>query len=122
MTSSLSEELEKRALRILPFTDGGFVPSEPPQLLSVLTDYDLVVAKATIWHVAAQQQPPPSGAARYRLLAWVVADARGATAPLLPATALKVGKRLEAQAVKVRGDFGASSGRPHGTQQRRIRR
>ena len=62
MTSSLSEELEKRALRILPFTDGGFVPSEPPQLLSVLTDYDLVVAKAT-----ALQKHEARYKARYKL-------------------------------------------------------
>ena len=59
-----------------------------------------------VWRVAAEQQPPPSGNARYRLLAWVVADARGAAEPVPPATALKVGKRLEAQAVKVRGEFG----------------
>ena len=104
--AALPDALEQLARRILPSTDGKFEPSPPPQLLDVLTDYDLLVAMDAVWRVAAEQQPPPSGNARYRLLAWVVADARGAAVSLLPATALKIGKRLEAQALKVRGDFG----------------
>ena len=93
------------ARRLMPFEGGNFSPSPPPPLLTKLTDYDLIVAKDAVWQVAAEKQPPPSGKARYRLLAWVVADARGASQPLAPAVAEKVGKRLEAQALKAQGRF-----------------
>jgi hypothetical protein len=105
--------LKSIARRILPFKDGKFLPSLPPNVLQRITDLDLVVAKDAVWEVAAEQQPPLSGAARHRLLAWTVADARGAAPcvahehPLAPAVALKVGKRLEAQALKVRAAIDA---------------
>jgi hypothetical protein len=73
-------------------------------LLTKLTDHDLMVARAAVWRVAADQEPPPSGLARYRLLAWTVAAARGALQPLPKPTAEKVGKRLEAQAKEVAGE------------------
>ena len=96
----LQQALESMARRILPFVGGDFEPSPPPMLLKKLTDHDLMVARAAVWRVAADQEPPPSGLARYRLLAWTVADARGALQPLPKPTAEKVGKRLEAQALK----------------------
>jgi hypothetical protein len=99
----LQQALESMARRILPFVGGDFEPSPPPMLLKKLTDHDLMVARAAVWRVAADQEPPPSGLARYRLLAWTVADARGALQPLPKPTAEKVGKRLEAQALKVLG-------------------
>ena len=103
----MAEALLSGAQRILAFPDGKFAPSPSPTLLTQLTDFDLIVAKDAVWQAAAAAQPTPSGSARYRLLAWVVADARGAAQPLAPSTALKVGKRLEAQALKARGDYGA---------------
>lgn len=94
------------AERILACPQSTYTPSPPPPLLTQLTDFDLIVAKDAVWQAAAAAQPQPSSSARYRLLAWVLADARGATQPLAPAAALKVGKRLEAQALKARGNFG----------------
>jgi hypothetical protein len=97
----LQQALESTARRILPFTECDFEPSPPPMLLKALSDHDLVVARAAVWRVAAEQEPPPSGLARFRLLAWTVADARGALLPLPKRTAEKAGKRLEAQALNV---------------------
>jgi hypothetical protein len=104
---SVAEALVSSAQRILAFPGGNYTPSPPPPLLTQLTDFDLIVARDAVWQAAAAAEPKPSGSARYRLLAWVVADARGAAQPLAPPTALKVGKRLEAQALKTRGDYGA---------------
>ena len=95
----------KLAERILPFSDGDFEPSPPPQLLSRLTDEDLDVAADAVEAVAAKQPKRPSGRAWFRLLAWTVADARGAATPLEKAAAETVGKRLDRQAKKVRGDL-----------------
>ena len=89
------EALKDVARRILPFTDGDFAPTAPPPLLEKITDYDLVVAHNAVWAVAAEQQKALSGKAKYRLLAWTVADARGALEPLCKPVAEKVGKRLE---------------------------
>ena len=86
----------------MTFAEGDFEPSPPPQLLSKLTDEDLVVAVEAVEAVVAKQQPRPSGRAQFRLLAWTVADARGAAAPLDKAVAETVGKRLDRQAQKVR--------------------
>ena len=58
-----------------------------------------------VWAVAAAATPQLSGVARYRLLAWAVADARGATVPLDKPLALTVGKRIERQAIKTRSDL-----------------
>ena len=105
------QRLKQLAKRILSFKEGEFSPSPAPHLLDRLTDYDLIVAREVVWLVAAEQQPPPSGKARYRLLAWTVADARGAAELLSKATAEKVGKRLEAQALKALGTHAADRSR-----------
>ena len=49
-----------------------------------------------------------SGAAEQRLLAWLMADARGATIVLDPPSADRAGKRLRKQALKVRADLDAA--------------
>jgi hypothetical protein len=105
----LVEALRGRAERILPFTGGGFAPSPPPVLLNKLTDQLLVVASDAVSAVATGASPPLSGKAALRLLAWVVADARGATTPLEKALADTVGKRLEKQAQKVRETLAAAT-------------
>lgn len=96
--------MKRVAKRLQPFPDGNFKPSPQPQLLDRLTDEDLLVAADAVEAVMAEQQPRPSGKAQFRLLAWTVADARGATTPLDKPLAETVGKRLDRQAQKVRGD------------------
>ena len=102
------EALRWLAKLLLPHTGGQFEPSSPPALLSELTDEILVVASDAVASVTADAQPPLSGKAKFRLLAWLVADARGATVPLEKALAETVGKRLDRQAQKVRGDLAAA--------------
>ena len=104
-----SEALRRVANRLLPFPGGDFEPSPPPQLFDRITDELLVVSVETVEAVVSEQQPRPSGKAQFRLLAWVVADARGATMPLDKTLAVTVGKRLDRQAQKVRGDCAAVS-------------
>lgn len=96
---------QRLAERILTSPDGNFKPSPPPQLLDELTDEDIAVAVDVVEAVVTKQQPRPSGRAQFRLLAWTVADARGAAAPLDMAVAEAVGKRLDRQAKKVRADL-----------------
>ena len=88
-----SEAFLKLAARIVTFPGGDFEPSPPPQLLSKLTDEDLVLAVDAVEAVAAKQQQRLTGRAQFRLLAWTVADARGAATPLEKAAAETVGKR-----------------------------
>jgi hypothetical protein len=102
-----SEAMRLVAQRIMTFPEGKFEPSPPPHLLVQLTDEDLVVAVEAVEAVVAKQQPRPSGKAQFRLLAWAVADARGATIPLDKPLAETVGKRLDRQAQKVRSDMDA---------------
>jgi len=78
------------------------VSSPPPALLDTLTDELLVVASDVINAVAAEAQPTPSGKSLLRILAWLVADARGARVLLDKADAEKAGKRLDYQAQRVR--------------------
>lgn len=104
-TDHLSKKLQKLASRLLPFTEGSFEPSEPPSLLETLTDELVVVAVDAVNTVCAAQTLRPSGKAQFRLLAWVVADARGALTPMDKALAETVGKRLDRQAQKVRSDL-----------------
>ena len=100
-----SEALKRLAKRILTFPEGNHEPSPPPQLLEKLTDEILVIAADAVKAVVEQHQPQPSGKAQYRLLAWTVADARGATALLDKPLAETVGKRLDRQAQKVFADL-----------------
>ena len=109
LPSGMVETLTNIAERILPSTDGDFSPSPPPALLDKLTDQLLVVASDAVTAVAAAALPALSGKATLRLLAWVVADARGATTPLEKALAETVGKRLKKQAQKVRETLAAAT-------------
>ena len=104
-TAHISEKLRQLARRLLPFTEGSFEPSPPPCLLDNLTDELLVVAADAVDAVCATATARPSGKAQYRLLAWVVADARGAAVPMEKPLAETIGKRLDRQARKVRGDL-----------------
>ena len=70
--------LRERARRILASKDNKFEPSPPPALIDAITDELLVVASDTVAAAATEAQTKPSGKAKYRLLAWLVADARGA--------------------------------------------
>ena len=70
-------------------------------ILSKITDADLVVADDAVGAAALDARLGVND--RSRLMAWVVADARGATLVMGKADALTVGKRLERQASKVRG-------------------
>ena len=94
--------LEQLARRIVLVPEGSFAPSPPPALLDSLTDELLVVASDTINAVVTEVQPLPSGKAQLRLLAWLVADARGASMLLDKAEAALAGKRLDYQAQRVR--------------------
>ena len=100
--SETQRALEKLARRFLPFPNGNFSPSPPPALLDKITDELLVVASDAVATVAAEVQPRPSGKSLLRLLAWVVADARGSSTVLDKLLAETVGKRLDRQAQKVR--------------------
>ena len=74
----LPEALKLAARRILRCPDGDFVPSPPPGLLDVITDEILVIALDAVQSAAHEAHPVPSGLAQMRMLAWVLADARGA--------------------------------------------
>ena len=82
------------ARRIRSFPEGQHTASPPPRLLHELTDEQIVVATRAVKAVAAEA-PPLSGNRTYALLAWTVADARGAAVPLDRPLALTVGKRLD---------------------------
>ena len=104
-----TEAFRRLVKRILTSLDGKFEASPPPQLLKELTDEDIIVAVDAVEAVVAEQQPRPSGRAQFRLLAWTVADARGAVRPLDMAAAEAVGKRLHRQAQRVRDAMDAVS-------------
>jgi len=70
----------------------------------VLTDELLVIASDVVKSVAAEAKAL-SGNAGFRLLAWTVADARGATEVLDKPLALTVGRRLDSRALTVREDL-----------------
>lgn len=98
----MPDALRQRAERILASKEGESSPSPPPALLDSITDELLVVASDTVKAVAAAAKAKPSGKAQLRLLAWVVADVRGADTLLDKAIAETVGKRLDRQAATVR--------------------
>ena len=74
----------------------------PPRLLDKLTDELLVIASHAVAAVSAEE-PKLSGNAGLRLLAWTVADARGAVRPLEIKQARTAGLRLDRQARTVLG-------------------
>ena len=71
--------LQERARSFLPHPTGDFTPTRGNALLNTITDELLVVASDAVAAAVAATQPPPAGNSVFRLLAWVVADARGAT-------------------------------------------
>ena len=93
--------LKQLAQRIRTFPEAKFPPSPPPALLDRITDELLVLSSDVVAGVAKDGQPISANAA-LRLLAWTVADARGATVALDGPLALTVGKRLDRQARSVR--------------------
>ena len=98
--------LTELARRIRASPEGKFEPSPLPQHLDKITDELLIVASDAVSAVGAES-PPLSGNGVFKLLAWTVADARGACTPLDKALALTVGKRLDRQAVAVRAKLEA---------------
>ena len=106
--SRVAEGLQLLARRIRTFPEGNFTPSPPPPLLSTLTDELLVIASDAVKAVAAEGKAL-SGNGGLRLLAWTVADARGATAALDKPLALTVGRRLDSRAFTVRKDLEAAA-------------
>jgi hypothetical protein len=74
-----------------------------------ITDGLLVVAVDVVAAVAAEARPALSGRKQIRLLAWTLADARGAQTPMDKALAETVGKRLERQAQRVRPTLEAAA-------------
>ena len=98
-----ADAVQRLARRIRTFAEGKFVPSPQPNVLNKLTDALLVTADAVVKSVAAEA-PPLSGNSAFRLLAWTVADARGAQTVIDKPLALTVGKRLQVQAQRVRDD------------------
>ena len=109
----MAEALKKLAQRIRTFPEGRFPPSPPPALLDRITDELLVLSSDVVAGVARDGQAISANAA-LRLLAWTVADARGATVALDGPLALTVGKRLDRQAQSVRaGHARAEAGRAH---------
>ena len=109
--------LRRRVDQYFPPVEGVYPPPEDTVLLDKLTDELLVVASDTVAASAAayrasieglQDVPVFSGKAQLRLLAWLVADARGADKTLDKVDAEKVGKRLERQAHRVRTELAAA--------------
>ena len=98
LAAEVTAALRQRAQRLLPFTEGNFTASGPPSLLDALTDASLVVASG----IVSEEARRLSGKAQLRLLAWLLADARGATTPIDKKLAETVGKRLDAQVKRVR--------------------
>ena len=102
----MSEQLRTLTKRWLSFGEVLQVPADPPALLDRLTDELLIVASDAVRTEVELHRlfETVSGKAHFRLLAWVIADARGADTPLDKQLAETVGKRLERQAQKVRDD------------------
>ena len=99
---TVPEALRRLARRIRSYPEGEFPPSPPPALLFQLTDELLVVASDVVLSVGAEGSSALKHNAVLRLLAWTVADARGARKLLSMGDALTVGKRLDRQARSVR--------------------
>jgi len=113
----MAEALRRRADEVFPAPEAGYPPPNGSALLDELTDELLVVASDAVDAAAAAYRasieglglPAFSGKAQLRLLAWLVADARGADKLLDKPEAEKVGKRLQRQAQTVREALAAAS-------------
>ena len=90
MPYNMPEALQALARRVRSFPEGDFESSPPPHLLDELNDGLLVVASNAVAAVAADAIPRVAGRARYRLLAWTVANARGATRRLTKSEAIRL--------------------------------
>ena len=90
MPYNMPEALQALARRVRSFPEGDFESSPPPHLLDELNDGLLVVASDAVAAVAAEVTPRLAGRARYRLLAWTVANARGATRRLTKSEAIRL--------------------------------
>jgi hypothetical protein len=104
--TGVKEALQATARRIGTYPQGNFAPSPPPLVLESITDEHILIAYGIVTGIAAEMKL--SGAAEQRLLAWLMADARGATIVLDPPSADRAGKRLKKQALKVRADLDAA--------------
>jgi len=106
----VADALLGRARLWLAYPEGLFPARDGPAVLDKITDELLVVASDVTTSAAANADESVSGKARLRMLAWLVADARGAAewgvdAGLDKAAAETVGKRLDRQAQKVRAEL-----------------
>jgi hypothetical protein len=104
----IRERLQQLAACILSEPAGDRAPAEGLPLLSRLTDELLVVAADAVAQAATAAAQPVSARSRLRLLADVVAEARGARQRLERSLAFTVGTRLERQPKKVLGDCEAA--------------
>ena len=86
----MPEALRALARRVRSLPDGDSESSPPPQLLGELTNGVVVVVSEAVAAVAAEATLRVAGRARYRLLAWTVANARGATRRLTKSEAIRL--------------------------------
>ena len=109
----MAKELRERAQCCISGSDARCPAPATDLLLDKLTDELLVVASdaATAAVSGANKllttlrEPLVSARARFRLLAWLVADARGAQEALDKADAETIGRRLDRQATRVRDNL-----------------
>ena len=117
--AGVQDTLRRRAIRWLECAGDAYPPTDGDVLLDKITDELLVVASDVVATAATEDSHSISGKARLRLLAWLVADARGAgwwgydVDGLSKAEAEKVGKRLNRQAQKVRDELAAAREAAH---------
>jgi hypothetical protein len=102
LPASVPAELRQIAERILPFPDGKVDTKTLHKVATVVTNELLILTWEAVRTVSQLRESPPSGKAQLKLLAWVVAGAVGG--PMLTdlEQAHTLGKRLKAQADRVR--------------------
>ena len=103
----------QRAKEWLACGDGVFPQRDGPAIIDKITDQLLVVASDVATAVAATSAEKVSGRSRFRMLAWLVADARGSVewgfdGGLDKVLAETVGRRLDRQAQRVRDELNAA--------------
>ena len=107
LPTSAAEGLRQRAERIQMVPEGEHTPSADRLGPQAITHELLMLADDTVKGVASAL----SGKAQLRLLAWLVADAMSAGTPLEKPLAETVGKRLNRQAQRIRGELVAVADR-----------